>query len=119
MIEIKGKYSEAKIFNDNVEETALEQVKELLNQEFTEGQKIRFMPDIHAGKGAVIGTTMTYTDKLAPSMVGVDIGCGVFCFPFRPGKELNILDFEKLDKIIKEKVENLDYVDRIQTAKEI
>lgn len=118
MIEIKGKYSEAKIFNDNVEETALKQVKELLNQEFSKDQKIRFMPDIHAGKGAVIGTTMTYTDKLAPSMVGVDIGCGVFCFPFRPDKELGVLDFEKLDEVIKTKIENLDYVDRVQTAKE-
>ena len=58
MIELQGKYSDAKIFTDNVEQSAVTQVYELLNQPFIKDSNPRFMPDIHAGKGCVIGTTM-------------------------------------------------------------
>ena len=51
MIELKGKYNEAKIFTDLADETSISQVMLLLNQEFTAGSKIRLMPDIHAGAG--------------------------------------------------------------------
>ena len=74
MIQIKGKYNEAKIFTDIVDSTSIAQVQELCNQEFTAGSRIRLMPDIHAGKGCTIGTTMTITDKVVPNLVGVDIG---------------------------------------------
>ena len=77
MIEIKGKYSEARIFTDVVDSASIAQVQELCNQEFTSGSRIRLMPDIHAGKGCTIGTTMTITDKVVPNLVGVDIGCGM------------------------------------------
>ena len=77
MIEIQGKYNQARIFTDLADSAALAQVQELCNQEFTAGSRIRLMPDIHAGKGCTIGTTMTITDKIVPSMVGVDIGCGM------------------------------------------
>ncbi len=77
MIELKGKYAEAKIFTDLVDPSALAQVTELLNQPFIEGQRVRMMPDIHAGKGCTIGTTMTIGEKICPNLVGVDIGCGM------------------------------------------
>lgn len=76
-IEIKGKYNTAKVFTDIVDQASISQIIELCSQEFTSGEKIRMMPDIHAGMGCVIGTTMTITDKIVPNLVGVDIGCGM------------------------------------------
>ena len=72
MIEMKGKYNEAKIFTDVVDSASIAQVQELCNQEFTAGSRIRLMPDIHAGAGCTIGTTMTIADKVVPNLVGVD-----------------------------------------------
>lgn len=99
MKELIGKTNTAKIFTDNVDETTKNQVKELLDQEFTKGEKIRIMPDCHAGAGCVVGTTMTIKDKIVPNLVGVDIGCGMLVTEF-DGE----LDFEKLDKVIEEYV---------------
>lgn len=77
MIELKGKYNTAKIFTDVLENAAEGQIKKLLDQDFTSGSQIRIMPDVHAGAGCTIGTTMTITDKVVPNLVGVDIGCGM------------------------------------------
>ena len=77
MLEVSGKYNQAKIFTDVVDQASIAQVIELCNQEFTAGSRIRLMPDIHAGAGCTIGTTMTITDKVVPNLVGVDIGCGM------------------------------------------
>lgn len=74
---IEGKFNSAKVFTDVVDENSLEQIKVLCDQEFTEGAKIRLMPDVHAGAGCTIGTTMTLKDKIVPNLVGVDIGCGM------------------------------------------
>jgi RNA-splicing ligase RtcB len=76
-MELQGKYNTATVFTDNVESTAISQIINLLNQEFAADSKIRIMPDVHAGAGCTIGTTMTITDKVVPNLVGVDIGCGV------------------------------------------
>jgi tRNA-splicing ligase RtcB (3'-phosphate/5'-hydroxy nucleic acid ligase) len=100
MIEIKGKETSAKIFTENVEETALNQIKELCDQSFLNESKIRIMPDVHAGKGCTIGTTITLKDKVTPNLVGVDIGCGVLTVQLN-NKEI---DFSKLDNVIREKV---------------
>lgn len=100
MIEIRGKYNEAKIFTDVVDSASLAQVQELCNQEFTSGSRIRLMPDIHAGKGCTIGTTMTITDKVVPNLVGVDIGCGMETVRVRETR----LELQKLDKLIREKI---------------
>lgn len=100
MIELKGKYGEAKIYTDVVEEVAVSQVLLLLNQEFVTGSKIRMMPDIHAGAGCTIGTTMTITDKVVPNLVGVDIGCGMEVIKI---KEKHI-ELQKLDKLIYDKI---------------
>ena len=96
MIELNGKYNTAKVFTDEVDQASISQVIDLLNQPFAEGAKIRFMPDIHAGAGCTIGTTMTITDKVCPNLVGVDIGCGMRVLPL--GKI--DLDLEKLDYVI-------------------
>ena len=100
MIELKGKYNEAKIFTDIVDEASISQVLLLLNQEFVSDSKIRLMPDIHAGAGCTIGTTMTITNKIVPNLVGVDIGCGMEAIEV---KEKHI-ELEKLDKLIYEKI---------------
>ena len=100
MIEIKGKYNEAKIFTDVVDSASIAQVQELCNQEFTAGSRIRLMPDIHAGAGCTIGTTMTITDKVVPNLVGVDIGCGMETTRIREGH----IELQKLDKLIYEKI---------------
>ena len=68
--------NKAVCFGTVVEEEAIEQIRRMCDYEFTEGSKIRIMPDVHAGKGCTIGTTMTVTDKAVPNIVGVDIGCG-------------------------------------------
>lgn len=75
---VQGKNNEAKIFTDKVDETALYQIEEMLDQTFVRGETIRIMPDVHAGKGSTIGTTMTIKNgKVVPNLVGVDIGCGI------------------------------------------
>ena len=96
MIEIRGKYNQAKIFTDVVDSASIAQVQELCNQEFTAQSRIRLMPDIHAGKGCTIGTTMTIADKVVPNLVGVDIGCGMETVRIRESR----LELEKLDKLI-------------------
>ena len=100
MIELRGKYNEAKIFTDVVDEASISQVLLLLNQEFVSGSKIRLMPDIHAGAGCTVGTTMTIADKIVPNLVGVDIGCGMETIKIN---EFNI-ELQKLDKMIYEKI---------------
>lgn len=78
MIEIKGKVSTAICYATVVEEEAIEQIRRMCDHNFVAGSKIRIMPDVHAGKGCTIGTTMTITDKAVPNIVGVDIGCGMY-----------------------------------------
>ena len=68
---------DVKIFTDNIEESALSQIKELLFIDVFSDKKIRIMPDVHAGAGCVIGFTGNLGDKVIPNIVGVDIGCGM------------------------------------------
>ena len=78
MLEIKGKVNTALSFARVIEDEAVEQIRRMCDYEFTAGSKIRIMPDVHAGKGCTIGTTMTVLDKAVPNIVGVDIGCGMY-----------------------------------------
>lgn len=94
MLEIKGKVNTAICYASVIEEEAIEQIRRMCDYEFTEGSKIRIMPDVHAGKGCTIGTTMTVHDKVVPNIVGVDIGCGMYTINL--GKV--DIDFEKLDE---------------------
>lgn len=75
MLELKGKYNSCKVFTDGIDSETISQLTSLLNQEFVSDSQVRIMPDTHAGKGCVIGTTMTITNKVVPNLVGVDIGC--------------------------------------------
>lgn len=100
MIELNGKYNSAKVFTDVIDNASIAQIIELCSQEFTIGQKIRMMPDVHAGMGCVIGTTMTITDKIVPNLVGVDIGCGMETVRI---KERSI-ELMQLDKLIYSKI---------------
>lgn len=93
MFEIKGKVNTAICYARVVEEEAVEQIRRMCDYPLTEGSRIRIMPDVHAGKGCTIGTTMTIIDKAVPNVVGVDIGCGMYTVRLR---ETGI-DFEKLD----------------------
>ena len=94
MLEIKGKKNTALCYATVVEEEAIEQIRRMCDYEFTEGSKIRIMPDVHAGKGCTIGTTMTVVDKAVPNVVGVDIGCGMYTVNL--GKV--DIDLEKFDE---------------------
>ena len=100
MQEIKGKYNTAKVFTDNVDNETIKQIITLCNEKFTEGNKIRIMPDCHAGKGCTIGTTIEIKDKVVPSMVGVDIACGMFVVNLG---NVNI-NLKELDDIIKNEI---------------
>lgn len=94
MLEIKGKVNTAICYAKVVEDEAIEQVRRMCDYPMTEGSRIRIMPDVHAGKGCTIGTTMTITDKAVPNVVGVDIGCGMYTVNL--GKV--DIDFEKVDE---------------------
>ena len=100
MIEITGKYNTALVYTDNLEPSAAGQIKAFCDMEYSYGSKLRIMPDVHAGKGCTIGTTMTITDKVVPNLVGVDIGCGMETTRIREGR----LELQKLDKLIYEKI---------------
>ena len=96
MFEIIGKYASAKVFAEIAEPEAIAQIQTLCNQPMSEGAQIRIMPDVHAGAGCTIGTTMTIRDTAVPNLVGVDIGCGMETVRL---KETHI-ELEKLDKLI-------------------
>lgn len=78
MEEIKGKINTAVSCAKTIDENARAQIARMCDYEFTRDSRIRIMPDVHAGKGCTIGTTMTVVDKAVPNIVGVDIGCGMY-----------------------------------------
>ena len=100
MIELRGKYAQAKVFTDVVDAESISQVISLLNQPYAEGSRVRMMPDIHAGAGCTVGTTMTIGDKICPNLVGVDIGCGMETVIL---KETH-MELQKLDKLIRAEI---------------
>ncbi len=91
-----GQYNTAKIFTDIVEPSAVDQIRTLCDQPFTQGATIRIMPDVHAGAGCTIGTTMTITDSAVPNLVGVDIGCGMEVVRVKN----KFLEVQKFDKAV-------------------
>ena len=100
MIKIKGNYAEAVIYTDKLDRSSEGLIKALCNSVIAESSKIRIMPDVHPGKGSVVGMTMTLADKAAPGLVGVDIGCGMEVLCVRPKR----LELQQLDKIVKTKI---------------
>lgn len=100
MLEIKGKYNTAIVYTNEIDSASRGQVEQLCDQEFAKGEKIRMMPDIHAGAGCTIGTTMTISDKIVPNLVGVDIGCGMHTVMLKEKR----VEMPRLDKVIRENV---------------
>ena len=93
MMEIKGQVNTAVCFAKVIEDEAIEQIRRMCDYEFTAGSQIRIMPDVHAGKGCTIGTTMTVKDKAVPNIVGVDIGCGMYTVNLGQAE----IDMEQMD----------------------
>jgi len=100
MKKIHGTYNTALVFNDNVDEESYRQVREFCNQDIFAGTQIRIMPDVHAGKGCVIGYTADLQDRVVPNLIGLDIGCGILA------TNLGRLDieFDGLDKYIRQNI---------------
>ena len=100
MVEIQGTYNKAIVYADSIDNAVRGQLTALCNSPAMDGAQIRVMPDVHTGSW-VIGTTIRFKDKIIPSLIGTDIGCGVLRVPFEArGK----LDFDKLDKVIRDSV---------------
>lgn len=89
--------SNLKVYAKTIEDEALEQINTLLSQDAFKDCKVRIMPDVHAGKGCVIGFTADLGNKVIPNIVGVDIGCGMLCVSIGHGE----IDFERLDNVIR------------------
>ena len=100
MMEIIGRHNRAICYCDEIEETARQQIRDLCDQRAFAGSKIRIMPDVHAGVSCTIGTTMTIGDRAVPNLVGVDIGCGMETVLL----EEKAIDFDRLDRVIRERV---------------
>lgn len=100
MVTIQGLYNTAVCYTPELEEAARAQIQAVCDRPEFSGCKIRIMPDVHAGKGCTIGTTMTIRDKIVPGMVGVDIGCGMETVELLERE----IDFEKLDQLIRREI---------------
>lgn len=110
MFKLNGKYNSCKVFTDNVDNETISQILTILNQEFAKDSKIRVMPDTHAGKGCVIGTTMTIRDKIVPNLVGVDIGClDKETEILTPNGWIKICDYSNQDILIYDKTSDAAY----------
>lgn len=96
MMELTGKYNTAKVFTYDIDSETTGQIIKILNQPFIKDSKVRMMPDVHAGSAATVGTTLTVTNKVAPGLIGTDIGCGMETILL---KDENI-DLSKLDSVI-------------------
>lgn len=106
MIQIKGKYADAKIMcigdteDNNVEQYAIEQIRMIADLEASKRSSIRVMPDVHPGKVGPIGLTMTVKDVIVPALIGIDIGCGMSMVQIGKIRK----DFQKLDTVIRDNV---------------
>ena len=100
MIEIIGTHNTAICYTGELEPAAEAQIKTVCDRAEFANCKIRIMPDVHAGMGCTIGTTMTITDKTVPGMVGVDIGCGMETVKLAERE----IDFAALDKLTRRKI---------------
>ena len=104
MIEINGKYTNAKIYAKTLDENVLAQVQRVVDHPIFKDASIRIMPDCHSGKGSVIGftSTMPKGGEIIPNLIGVDQSCGMLCIKLKKSK--NDRDYQKLDKVIRNKI---------------
>src|SRR5699024_904351 len=97
---IEGKYNTARVMTHRLDPETREQIRGLLNEPFTKGEQVVSMPDTHAGKGAVIGTTMTISGgQICPNLVGVDIGCGIHLAQLSTRTPLTKQELKRLDEV--------------------
>ena len=92
--------SNLKVYAKTIEDEALEQINTLLSQDAFKDCKVRIMPDVHAGKGCVIGFTADLGNKVIPNIVGVDIGCGMLCVSLGH-RDFNAVTLNTLDRVIR------------------
>ena len=100
MCNIKGKYAEAKVFTEDIEQYAQEQIRMICDNQISVGSKIRIMPDVHPGKVGPIGLTKTLDNRIIPNLLGVDIGCRVAVVKLENKK----IEYQKLDTVIRENI---------------
>ena len=110
---VEGVYTSAKILTDAVEDYAIAQIKQLCDLEAFRDSKIRVMPDVHPGKVGTIGFTARVKGKILPNVVGVDIGCGITLAKLRQKR----MEFQKLDRVIREQVPSGTQIRRKMTAR--
>lgn len=106
MITISGIYNEAIVYTDEIESSARGQIQSLCDMEVYKDSRIRMMPDVHAGKGSTIGTTMTLHGAVSPNAVGVDINCGILVAQIREKH----IELQKLDKICHQDIPSGDKI---------
>ena len=99
---ISGQYTTAEIFTENIEDAALQWVREQCDHPAFEGVRILQMPDVHAGNACNVGTVYRIGSYVNPDHVGVDIGCTISMH--RLSAAMNPDDFALLDHRIRETV---------------
>ena len=105
MIEIQGRCNTAQVFADSIDSDAYAQILQMMNQIWSRGMSVRIMPDVHAGKGCTVGTTMTIAGRIVPNLVGVDIGCGVDVLVVQKGFCADgTIDLQQLDELVHEQI---------------
>ncbi len=114
-----------KIFTDNIEPAAINQIYNLLSQPPFQDSKVRIMPDVHLGSGCVVGFTATFENKVIPNVVGVDIGCGMLTVCLGKAD----IDLRALDDFIHENIPSgsnlrknyseMDYVKKLYCYSEL
>lgn len=105
MLTLQGKNNTATVYTDTIDAKAISQVIGMLNEPITKNTTVAIMPDVHAGSGSTIGTTIKLPEnknlwKICPNIIGVDIGCSMRAIQIKD----NNPDLEKLDKIVNDKV---------------
>ena len=105
MMEIRGRYNTAKVFSDTVDSDAYAQILQMMNMVWSSGMSVCIMPDVHAGKGCTVGTTMTIEGRIVPDLVGVDIGCGVDVLVVGKGFCADgMINLQQLDELVHEQI---------------
>ncbi len=99
-----------KIFTDNIQPNAVNQIYELLLKPPFKNSKVRIMPDVHCGKNCVVGFTSTFEDKVIPNVIGGDIGCGMLTVNI--GK--NEINLKELDEYIRKNIPSGSNVHKTQ-----
>lgn len=104
MIEINGKYTNAKIYAKTMDDNVVAQVQRVVDHPIFKDANVRIMPDCHTGKGSVIGftSTMPKGGEIIPNLIGVDQSCGMLCIKLKKSK--NDRDYKKLDKVIRNNI---------------